>query len=219
MKDSKIIKVLNRRGSSVVLHGVNRDYTIGAGTEKRPASMLIAYEDIDHINSNTDVFRSGRLEFEEAEAADIHEMLGNTDVAQTCFDAERIRDIILNPTYEKAEEVLGITSISVMERFRSELLKIKARGVYPVAPNIDRVVTGRYKEVNDGVRKTKITISSPQFERVPTEVDKLEDTIRELKEKIAALEAANMEREAEKAPVKRAAPVKKTADPQKAPAE
>lgn len=208
MKDTKTIKVLNYSKSPVIITGINRTYKVEAGSENRPASIMLSYDDIDHINSNTDVFRTGRLSFLPEEADEVHEMLGNIDIKDTCFTKERIRDIILNPTYDKALTVLGVTSISVMERFRAELLQIKRRGSEPVANNIDRVITERYREVNFGVRKSRINVTAGSFVKERTYVDDLEERVKALQERLAELESKAAEKVAAEEPQAAAAPTK-----------
>ena len=189
MKDTKSIKVLNYGGSKVALSGINREYTMEAASNGRPASLLLPLDDVDHINSNTDVFRNGLLTFEDSDYAEAHRILGNIDIAQTAYPDKRIRDMILKPNYEKMQQILAINSISLIERFRAELIRIKSVGTEGVSGNVERIINERYREINAGVRQSRITLRKESFSN--DGVDKLQEKLDALERRVAAMQSPN----------------------------
>ena len=189
MKDTKSIKVLNYGGSKVALSGINREYTMEAASNGRPASLLLPLDDVDHINSNTDVFRNGLLTFEDGDYAEAHRILGNVDIAQTAYPDKRIRDMILKPNYEKMQQILAINSISLIERFRAELIRIKSVGTEGVSGNVERIINERYREINAGVRQSRITLRKESFSN--ESVDKLQEKLDALERRVAAMQSPN----------------------------
>lgn len=189
MKDTKSIKVLNYEYSPVTLTGINRGYVLEAASDGRPASMLIPFDDLDYINSNTNIFRSGILTFEADEYDEVHQMLGNTDIKETSLSREQITDFILHPTYEKMQRILNVTDIATMERFRAELLRINVLGVEGVSGNVERIIKERYREVNRGVRKTAIALKHSGFPTRNESETQLQAQLDYLMKKVEELDA------------------------------
>ena len=79
-----------------------RELFIDAGelTELKSASKVLTLEQIDYINYKSQVFKTGRLQFEEADEAELFEYLDIKDF-EDMFKAEEIMDIIKNPNKEK----------------------------------------------------------------------------------------------------------------------
>lgn len=225
MRDTKSVKVLNWGRSPVALKGLNREYLIEAASDDRAAFVLMSLEDVDYINSHTPVFRNGIVTFEECDYAEVHERIGNLDVVNTSFDTARIRDMILHPTYEKMAIILGITSIAVMERFRGELRRILAKGVEPVSGNVTRLINERFREVNNGLSTSRITLQREGFVAAESASNAaLQAQLAALAAKVADLEAEKSEKAEDVEPehavedVKpEPAPVSKTSAPKKKP--
>lgn len=179
MKDSKSVKVINREFSPVALKGLNRTYLVEAAGD-RPASLLLSLDDVDYINSNTNIFRDGTLTFEDADYAEVHTLIGNTDIEETAFSVERIRDYILNPTYEKMQKLIDSSSIALIERFRGEMIRIKCVGMYGISAYVERIIEERFREISNNVRVSKITLSRSKFapeQKVAMDLEKKYDEL------------------------------------------
>ena len=106
MKNNKVVKVFNRNTFAVFAKGINRGYKFEAAQGGRAASIPLAWEDIEYINDNTELFREGYLSFSDTESAELHKELGNFNIEKTAYTPERIRDAILNPTYDKMKAII-----------------------------------------------------------------------------------------------------------------
>ena len=185
MKNNKVVKVFNRNTFAVFAKGINRGYKFEAAQGGRAASIPLAWEDIEYINDNTELFREGYLSFSDTESAELHKELGNFNIEKTAYTPERIRDAILNPTYDKMKAIIDITSMGMIERFRGDLIYLRESGDQPVSSNVERIIEERYREIYNGKYRSAITLKQGGG----NSDDAVDAKTAELEAKIARLEA------------------------------
>ena len=185
MKNNKVVKVFNRNTFAVFAKGINRGYKFEAAQGGRAASIPLAWEDIEYINDNTELFREGYLSFSDAESAELHKELGNFNIEKTAYTPERIRDAILNPTYDKMKAIIDITSMGMIERFRGDLIYLRESGDQPVSSNVERIIEERYREIYNGKYRSAINLK----QNGNNSDDAVDAKTAELEAKIARLEA------------------------------
>lgn len=185
MKNNKVVKVFNRNTFAVFAKGINRGYKFEAAQGGRAASIPLAWEDIEYINDNTELFREGYLSFSDTESAELHKELGNFNIEKTAYTPERIRDAILNPTYDKMKAIIDITSMGMIERFRGDLIYLRESGDQPVSSNVERIIEERYREIYNGKYRSAINLK----QNGNNGDDAVDAKTAELEAKIARLEA------------------------------
>ena len=185
MKNNKVVKVFNRNTFAVFAKGINRGYKFEAAQGGRAASIPLAWEDIEYINDNTELFREGYLSFSDTESAELHKELGNFNIEKTAYTPERIRDAILNPTYDKMKAIIDITSMGMIERFRGDLIYLRESGDQPVSSNVGRIIEERYREIYNGKYRSAINLK----QNGNNSDDAVDAKTAELEAKIARLEA------------------------------
>lgn len=185
MKNNKVVKVFNRNTFAVFAKGINRGYKFEAAQGGRAASIPLAWEDIEYINDNTELFREGYLSFSDTESAELHKELGNFNIEKTAYTPERIRDAILNPTYDKMKAIIDITSMGMIERFRGDLIYLRESGDQPVSSNVERIIEERYREIYNGKYRSAINLK----QNGNNSDDAVDAKTAELEAKIARLEA------------------------------
>lgn len=185
MKNNKVVKVFNHNTFAVFAKGINRGYKFEAAQGGRAASLPLPWEEIEFINDNTELFREGYLSFSDAESAALHEELGNYNIANTAYTPERIRDFIINPTYEKMKAIIAINSLGMIERFRGDLIYLRESGDQPVSSNVERVIEERYREIYNGKYRSAIMLK----QNGGNNDDSVDAKTAELEAKIAKLEA------------------------------
>ena len=185
MKNNKVVKVFNRNTFAVFAKGINRGYKFEAAQGGRAASIPLAWEDIEYINDNTELFREGYLSFSDTESAELHKELGNFNIEKTAYTPERIRDAILNPTYDKMKAIIDITSMGMIERFRGDLIYLRESGDQPVSSNVERIIEERYREIYNGKYRSAINLK----QNGNNSDNAVDAKTAELEAKIARLEA------------------------------
>lgn len=172
------VKVFNYNPFPVSISGIHRGYLLEGNREGRPVSETILMDDVEHINNQCNVFRSGLLEFEASEADEIHETLHNTNWRVGAILHDDIEDFILNPTYEKMARIITLQDISTLERFRGALIRIKAIGEQGVSGYVDFVINERCKELNRNMRASQIQLQKAKFEHAVPASDLELETLR-----------------------------------------
>src|SRR5574344_672501 len=188
MITTRQIKVYNYDYSPVCLSGLNRQYVIDAATDNdHPAFTLIPFSDVEIINSATSVFRNGIVEFEVSEAKALHEELGNYNWKDTVLTRKQINDIILHPTYEKMKRIVAVTDVQMIERFRSELIRVNTLAIDGVSRYVEYIINERFAEITVGKRNSAIILREEKFEN-SKKIEAIVSENVELKEKLNAIE-------------------------------
>lgn len=142
---SKIIIAL--RDGSVVVEG---------GTRDCPTAYPFTLSELQQIANLSTAIQSGYLRPAKEDAEFIYETLRIRDWKDILTE-EDIEQIILHPTVEGLTKLLSIKDAFYYERVYGVFIGLKSVNV-PIAANIDRLLRGRYKELQKGKITTDYTV-------------------------------------------------------------
>jgi len=133
----------------------------GDFNELIPFTKKLTYEQIEFINLRSDLFKIGRLEFEEK---DEHELFEKLDINKDkVFKASEIVDIVRFPTKGKLERIVSIDDMNIIDLFRGIMVSIKNLGNEDISNRVIATIDKRRDELYRGnvhnssiiVKKTK----------------------------------------------------------------
>lgn len=195
--DSTMINVLNHSASRISLPTqINPDgYWFEASIDGVPSLIPMSFSEIRVANSQSQIFREGYLRFDEDVEESVYEALKIRDWQDVLSDDE-IRDILLNPTKDKLERIVRVTSMSMFDRIRSILISLDNAGTYDIPKRVADIVNNRYQELYRGIRKSEITITKSQQEISNTlQSDVIADEIAKIKAELEKKIRAEIEAE------------------------
>lgn len=134
---SKIIVAL--RDGSVVVEG---------GTRDCPTAYPFTMSELQQIANISTVIQSGYLRPAKEDAEYIYETLRIRDWKDILTE-EDIEYIVLHPTVEGLTKLINIKDTFYFERVYGVFVGLKNVNV-PIAANVDRLLRGRYKELQKG---------------------------------------------------------------------
>lgn len=179
----RYIRVYNESASPVTLRGLLRTYVVGGRIDAAPMIEDIPFEDVSYINGRCDVFRTGRLKFDESEADAIMEELRIPNWREKQMTTEKLDDVILHPTTEKLRAIISCRTRPEIERYRAALVNAQNANK-AVTELVNRVVRQRFSEIANGITTSKIVLPEDYFER---RTDPKEKELEELKMKNAEM--------------------------------
>lgn len=166
--------------------------------EMKPFEKMLTWEEIQHANIMSDVFKSGRLEFLEADQEELYEELEIN--ADNVLTAQEVFDTVQNPTKEKLEKVVEVTSLNTIDLFRGLAISMRNLGNEDVSNRVLAVLNKRRDEIyKDPTKPSTITIKKTRAEERIEEIEEkrkdeisvaVEDATKALKAKIKKLENA-----------------------------
>lgn len=182
----KYIRVYNESASPVILKGLNRAYVVNGRTGRDPMIEDIPADDVYYINGKSDVFRVGRLRFDDAEADAIMEELRNPNWRDTVMTSDMIDELIMTPTNDSLRRIIDCTSRPQIERYRAAMVSLQNanRGVADI---VSRVIRERYSEIANGITTSRIVL--PGDERLKHYGDKGAEERAELKKENAEMKS------------------------------
>lgn len=205
IRNQQSIRVYNYTQSMVCLETrTGRQYVFERAVDGVPSMDYMSWEDIEWLNGRGEIFRNGTLRFDPSNEQEIFEALGCPDYRDAMFTEERIHELLLNPTSENVETIIGLTSDSVLERIRGTMHQLISVGEN-VSAKMESVVNARASELRDGKLKSAMVVR--KREQPETANDKV---IEELQAQVKAMqEQLNAKSEPSAAPVPKKAPAPK----------
>lgn len=207
IRNQQSIRVYNYTHNKVCLETrTGRQYVFDPCADGVPQMEYMSWEDIEWLNGRSEIFRNGTLRFSPDDEQEIFEALGCPDYRGAMFTEERIHELLLNPTSENVETIIGLTSDSVLERIRGTMHKLISVGEN-VSAKMESVVNARASELRDGKLKSAMVVK--KREQPESANDKV---IEELQAQMKAMQEqlnAKSETSAASAPNKAPAPKRK----------
>ena len=210
------IRIYNDTYSPIILHGLNRDYTVAPANESRPGSEDLPEEDVLYIASKSSVFERGTLRMEDDVMAATMEKMRKPHWRDTYLTQADIESMLLHPTYEGMMRVVQTTSNAMIERYRGVLVRLQNEGKYGVSERVERVVRQRWQELRSGKVRSEIKFPPDYFHVQPAPVDPkqaaLEAELARVRAELEAVKAAAKKAEVTKPETTKldAAPAPKT---------
>lgn len=185
IRNQQHIRVFNYSPNRVCFNSRNgREYNLDPCRDGVPSMEYLSWEDIEWLNSKGNIFRSGVLRVDPALEDEIFEALGDPRWKDAMFSEERIRELILNPTPENIEVIIGITSASTIERIRGAMHVLLMSGAN-VSSKTESTINARASEIRDGKYKSALVVKKHDEPKK----DESAQTIEDLKQQIQALTA------------------------------
>lgn len=196
----KYIRVYNYSSSPVILHGMNRDYTVEGRVDEHPMIEDIPEDEVNYINGKSNVFRTGMLRFDDSDTESMMEQLREIKWKETLMTEEDIEDAILHPTTEKLRRIVACNDRATIERYRAALVRIQNDGVYGVSTIADSVIRKRFTEITNGVAVSKITVpegikvvdnaaAAADYDAVKSQNEAMAEQIAEMQKQLDELRA------------------------------
>lgn len=192
------ITVLNYNENDVFVDSSKEHYKFNASRDGiNPTMQDIPINDLQYICSNTDIFVTGWLTFNEDEKEEIFTAL-RVPNWRDILTNEDIREILTNPTMEGLQRILDITSITYFDRVRIVMFKLLSEGI-DISSKVKNVVDRRYDELQKRQRITSIVlnprveekkVSNEQVKELSEQNLKLQEQIEQMKQMMEKLMAS-----------------------------
>ena len=202
--DQTIINIYNYADNPVSLptHIKPDGYWFEPAIDGVPSMIPISFAEVRVANSQSQIFREGKLRFDKTLEQYVYEALKIRDW-ESILTLKEIEDTILNPTQEKLEKVINITSISSFDRVRGALVSLQNTGQYDISQRVIDAINYRYQELYRNKRKTEIVIHKTKQEMMDEVKDEiiqteLEKAKKELEKKIRAEIESELKKEDKK---------------------
>ena len=132
--------------------------------ELKPFVKELTLDQVIFINARCEVFRTGRLQFEESIESEMFEEL-DIYKPEEVLRAHEIIDIIEYPTKEKLDRVIQIKDLNTIDLFRCLVVSYKNMGTQDISDRVVNVVEKRRNEIYlDPMAESKIKITKTKSE-------------------------------------------------------
>lgn len=198
IQDKQYIKVYNYSPTKICVSTRTKNLTFEPCNDGVPSMEYLSFEDIEYLNGKSGVFRRGELRFSEDEEAAIFDALRCPDWQNTIISETDIDNMILHPTDDTVEKIVGITDVSTIDRIRGKVVFYINNG-RDVSVKLADVVSRRANEIYRGKMKSeiltkKIDVNAPQSEDVAAlkaELAEMKAAMAKLTEKSEPEQAAS----------------------------
>jgi len=140
------IKVLNYSPSAAAVHGKNREYLINGAVGADPGVEFMDISEIDYINSRTQAFKTGLLEFESDVRDEVYSEIKLHNWKETALFERDIDDMLINPDVEKLQRIIAISDVQTFERVRGHMLGL-VNAKEDVSSRVVDIVNARFDEL------------------------------------------------------------------------
>lgn len=185
--DRDNILVLSYNENKVCVDGANESYNFNPSNGIDPVVNIMTLKDLQYINSNTGLIKTGWLTFQNDEKEEIFKELHIRDW-QSILTNEDIKNIMLNPTIKGLQKLIDITDESYFDRVRIALHILMTDGK-DVSSRVKNIVDARYKELVRKQRKSSITLSQKDAVVSNDKAKELEAQNAELKSQLDEMKA------------------------------
>ena len=167
LNDGSIINVYNHNEGIVTvpshINPVGHMFT--EASQENPSIIPLTFGEIRFINGQSKIFREGFLKFEPEVEEEVFKAL-QVHNWKDIMSEKDIMDMILNPTQAKLERIIKITSISMFERIRNILTKMKNVGMYDISNRVVEIIEYRYQELYRNRTKSELVVTKTKQETI-----------------------------------------------------
>lgn len=184
----KFIDVWNCNDNVVITPSSDkeRDHVFEKGTIESPSIVPMTVEELKYVNSHTTAFKDGVLRFDPEVEDEVYEYLGIKK--ENVLTNEWIEDAIINPTPEKLQRIVDITSPSQFERVRG-IYYVKTNADEDISLKVSKIIKARYEEIAKGKYHSEIVVTPDVKKEPAADTSTLEKKISEQNETIKQLQA------------------------------
>ena len=181
--DTQNINILNYNQNDVFVDSAKEHYRFSASRDgKTPSVIPISLSELQNICSNTNIFLTGWLTFDddvkeeifkELRVANWRDILSNND----------IEEILKHPTMEGLQKIINIDNQTYFDRVRITMFRLMKQGV-DITSKVTRIVDQRYDELRKRQRVSSIVLTKKD-----TQTHATADEVKELSAQNAALQS------------------------------
>lgn len=153
------VRVYNHGVCNIGMAGQLREYML-PGAKSAPTVLSMPFSEVEYINSRTNLFSSGALQFDPDVCDEIYRSLYLENWQDTVLFDEEISRIIRENDLVSAKKFLLVKDIATMQRIRGHLIGLINSNTVDVSKRMIDLIEARYDEVNHGVRSTKIRLDN-----------------------------------------------------------
>lgn len=166
ISDTQYITILNENNCPVYTPSLTNPMGLkfDACIDGVPSELPITFAEFKYITKRTNAFAEGLLMVEPEFEDEALTSVGIYKKSPNFLTNEEIEDIILNPTTEKLQKIINVTSMVTMDKIRIILCRLNNSDEYDIAMRVYDVINARYSEVCKGKMTSNIKITKRKNE-------------------------------------------------------
>ena len=142
IKENVSIAVLNYNESNICIPTNISTHILPPAVDGVPSVDYLSFAEINYVNGISDCFRTGLVQFEDKDKEEIYSALHFSDWKNIITNAE-IKDILLNPTIEGLQKIIGVTNKSVFDRIRTIFVGLKENPDNDISNRVIKIMETR----------------------------------------------------------------------------
>ena len=181
--DTQNINVLNYNQNDVFVDSAKEHYRFSASRDgKTPTVIPISLSELQNICSNTNIFLTGWLTFDDDVKEEIFKELRVANWRDILSNSD-IEEILKHPTMEGLQKIIDIDNQTYFDRVRIIMFQLMKQGV-DITSKVTRIVDQRYDELRKRQRVSSIVLTKKD-----TQTHATADEVKELSAQNAALQS------------------------------
>jgi len=157
LSDTSAITVLNYNEFTLMIPTPHRTHVLDPSDDGVPTRATLSYSDVEFVNSQSNAFRTGLLFFKPEQQEEIYNALGIFEWKGILSNTD-IQDMLLKPSVEKLNKLLGIKDNMTFGRIRGMMIKLKNSGRYDLSYKVINLIESRHKELQRNIYNTEIKL-------------------------------------------------------------
>lgn len=200
IKENVSIAVLNYNESNICIPTNISTHILPPAVDGVPSVDYLSFAEINYVNGISDCFRTGLVQFEDKDKEEIYSALHFSDWKNIITNAE-IKDILLNPTIEGLQKIIGVTNKSVFDRIRTIFVGLKENPDNDISNRVIKIMETRENEFKRGIYKSQIilkpkdasekAISKDEIDAIKEQNAMLMNQIAEMQKMLASMQKEN----------------------------
>lgn len=200
IKENVSIAVLNYNESNICIPTNISTHILPPAVDGVPSVDYLSFAEINYVNGISDCFRTGLVQFEDKDKEEIYSALHFSDWKNIITNAE-IKDILLNPTIEGLQKIIGVTNKSIFDRIRTIFVGLKENPDNDISNRVIKIMETRENEFKRGIYKSQIilkpkdasekAISKDEIDAIKEQNAMLMNQLAEMQKMLASMQKEN----------------------------
>ena len=200
IKENVSIPVYNYNESNLCIPTNISTHILPPAVDGVPSVDYLSFAEINYVNGISDCFRTGLVQFEDKDKEEIYSALHFSDWKNIITNAE-IKDILLNPTIEGLQKIIGVTNKSVFDRIRTIFVGLKENPDNDISNRVIKIMETRENEFKRGIYKSQIilkpkdasekAISKDEIDAIKEQNAMLMNQLAEMQKMLASMQKEN----------------------------
>ena len=205
IKENVSIAVLNYNESNICIPTNISTHILPPAVDGVPSVDYLSFAEINYVNGISDCFRTGLVQFEDKDKEEIYSASHFSDWKNIITNAE-IKDILLNPTIEGLQKIIGVTNKSVFDRIRTIFVGLKENPDNDISNRVIKIMETRENEFKRGIYKSQIilkpkdasekAISKDEIDAIKEQNAMLMNQLADMQKMLASMQKENTDEKA-----------------------